>query len=133
MEINFHFIDLIPLNKRQALKAFIEKIFKSNSQKVDSVEIIFCDDNYLLQLNKDFLHHDYFTDILTFTLSEPGKPLSAEIYISTEMVRFNAHKFNSTLKAELHRVIFHGILHLIGMKDSNDKEKDQIRKREDQL
>ncbi len=81
------------------------------------MNIIFCDDEYLLGLNRRFLHHDFFTDILSFPLSQANQPLIAEIYISVDRVYENAQTARSSFKEELHRVIFHGILHFCGYKD----------------
>ncbi len=86
---------------------------------MESLDIIFCDDTYLLELNSEFLKHDYYTDILSFRLSSIGKPLIAEIYISIDRVRDNAKNLNSSFKSELHRVIFHGVLHFCGYKDKS--------------
>ncbi len=89
------------------------------------VNIIFCDDKFLLTLNLQFLHHDYYTDILSFPFSANGKPLIAEVYISTDRVKDNAKNLESSFREELHRVIFHGILHFCGY---NDKSKTDIKK-----
>jgi len=89
------------------------------------VNIIFCDDKFLLTLNVQFLHHDYYTDILSFPLSAKGNPLIAEVYISTDRVKDNAKNLESSFREELHRVIFHGILHFCGY---NDKSKPEIKK-----
>jgi rRNA maturation RNase YbeY len=95
------------------------------------IGIIFCDDNFLLTLNRQFLDHDYYTDILSFPLSDKGKPLEAEIYISTDRVRDNARNLESSFQEELHRVIFHGILHFCGFSDHTQKEIRRMREAED--
>lgn len=81
------------------------------------MNIVFCDDKYLLTLNMEFLKHDYYTDILSFPLSAKGKPLIAEIYISIDRVKDNARNLETSFREELHRVIFHGVLHFCGYKD----------------
>lgn len=114
----------IPLPPRNGLKLFIEDIFKNEGATLDRLDYVFCDDEYLLQINKQFLQHDYYTDIITFRLSEKFLPITGEIYISIERVRENAKFFNVSLSEELLRVIFHGALHLSGF---NDKTRQQIK------
>jgi rRNA maturation RNase YbeY len=84
-----------------------------------------------LTLNRQFLHHDYYTDILSFPLSGPGDPLVAEIYISIDRVRDNAGNHQASFREELHRVIFHGILHFCGYKDTSSADIKKIRGMED--
>src|ERR1700730_2499365 len=105
--IQFHFISKCNLSHRGRLKVFITWIFKKERKALESLNIIFCNDNYLLELNQEFLNHDFYTDILSFRLSSPGKPLAAEIYISVDRVWDNAKNLDSTFKSEIHRVIFH--------------------------
>lgn len=97
-----------------------------------SLSYIFCDDAYLLEINQNFLQHDTYTDIITFDLSETEQELTGEIYISTDRVRENAEKFNTSYNEELHRVIFHGALHLCGFKDKTKPDKEAMRHAEDQ-
>ena len=91
-------------------------IFKKEDRPLDRLDLIFCSDAYLLQINQDFLGHSDLTDIITFDLSDE-QDSSAEIYISVDRVRENAKTFGVSVENELHRVIFHGILHLCGYKD----------------
>ena len=98
---------------------------------VDSLVYIFCDDEYLLNINRRFLKHDYYTDIITFDLSEEGSSIIGEIYISIDRVNENAAIHGSTTEQEINRVIFHGVLHLCGYKDKTAKQKLTIRKKED--
>ena len=95
------------------------------------LQYIFCSDDRLLEINKQFLNHDYYTDIITFNLSGANQPINAEIYISVDRVRENAGDFNSSVPMELHRVIFHGALHLCGYKDKTRKDQTEMRKMED--
>src|SRR6202000_2206007 len=88
-------------------------------------------DDYLREINRQYLDHDYYTDIITFDLSEKGQSINAEIYISVDRVRENARKFGSSLRQELHRVIFHGALHLCGYKDKTSAQEKEIRKMEE--
>ncbi len=117
--VQLHFVSRFSLSSRGRLKTFITSIFSKEKKVLESLDIIFCDDSYLLELNREFLKHDYYTDILSFRLSPKGKPLIAEIYISIDRVRDNAKNLNSSFKAELHRVIFHGVLHFCGYKDKS--------------
>ena len=101
-----------------------------NVKKID-VSYIFCTDAYLLQINQDFLQHDTFTDIITFDLSENDNHLVAEIYVSVDRIQENASKFEVSYQRELHRVIFHGMLHLCGFKDKSKKDAALMRSMED--
>jgi probable rRNA maturation factor len=129
--VRFHFLTRYALKNRGLLKHFIEQIFKKEKTRLSEISIIFCDDRYLLNLNKQFLKHNYYTDILSFPLSAPGEPLVAEIYISVERVRENAFNAGVAVKVELHRVIFHGVLHFCGYKDKTNRETKVMRKMED--
>ena len=129
--IQFHFLLPCTLNARTPLKAFIISVFKKEKKSLSGLNIIFCDDDYLLTLNEQFLHHDYYTDILSFPLSGPGDPLVAEIYISIDRVRDNAGNHQASFREELHRVIFHGILHFCGYKDTSSADIKKIRGMED--
>lgn len=95
------------------------------------IHYIFCSDDYLLEINRQHLQHDYYTDIITFGLSDPGQPIQAEVYISIDRVRDNARQLNYSIKEELHRVVFHGALHLCGYKDKRAKDQRIMRKMED--
>jgi len=124
MPIQFIFTDTsITLTNRGKLKQFIEKIFKHKGRKLTSLAIIFCTDEYLLDINRRFLQHDYYTDIITFNLSGNVKIIEGEIYISVERIKENALSNRVSRKEELHRVIFHGVLHLCGYKDKKPEEK----------
>lgn len=129
--VRFHFPEPVYLTRRTELKAFIIQLFRKEKKKLAGLNYIFCSDKYLLEINKQYLRHDFYTDIVTFDLSEePGK-ISGEIYISVDRVRDNAQNFNASFKEELHRVIFHGALHLCGYKDKTPAEESKMRKMED--
>lgn len=102
-------------------------------ERIDYSEItyIFSNDGYVLRLNQEYLKHDYFTDILTFTLSLPNSPVHSEIYISIDRVKENAAELGIPFENELFRVMIHGLLHLAGYDDHSAKEKSQMRARED--
>jgi probable rRNA maturation factor len=130
MQLFFHFPAEITLKKRKPLRAFIFKKLMSEGLLNASLSIVFCSDNYLLQINQGFLQHDYFTDIVTFDFGSTNKTIAGELYISVDRVRENAAKFGTSQNIELHRVIFHGILHLVGYGDKSKKERSHIRKTE---
>lgn len=132
MAIQFFFLEQnISLRERASLKRFITEIFKRERRRLKSLTYIFCSDEYLLQINQSHLKHNYYTDIITFDLSEvPGQTIG-EIYISTDRVRDNAASLGVTIKEELHRVIFHGALHLCGYKDKAPAHAKQMRAAED--
>ena len=130
--IQFHFLSEVPLRDRLRLKSFLPSLFKKEKKQLAELRYIFCSDDYLLEINMQYLKHNYYTDIITFDLSEGDQPINAEIYISVDRVRDNARSFGNTLKNELHRVIFHGALHLCGYKDKSQQDEKLMRKMEDQ-
>lgn len=118
------------LANRTGLKKYIQSVFKKEGKKLESLNFIFCTDKALLEINRKYLEHDFYTDIITFNLSETGT-IRAEIYISIDRIRENARKFGGSFKSELHRVIFHGVLHLCGYKDKTNPEKKKMRGKEE--
>jgi probable rRNA maturation factor len=118
------------LKNREALKFFIESLFRKEKRKLESLNYVFCTDKRLLEINRQFLQHNFYTDIITFDLSE-SKATKAEVYISIDRVKENATTLGSSFKNELHRVIFHGALHLCGFGDKTDKQVKQMRDKED--
>ena len=132
MAIQFFFLQTtVSLTKRKALKQFVQRLFKMESKHLGSLTYIFCTDVYLLQINKTHLKHNFYTDIITFNLSDTPAAIIGEIYISTDRVRENAQILGLTIKEELHRVIFHGALHLCGYKDKTSKHQQEMRAAED--
>jgi rRNA maturation RNase YbeY len=129
--VQFHFLKTCTLPNRSALKKFILSIFKKEKKVLEELNIVFCDDKYLLGLNRQFLHHDFYTDILSFPLSGANQPLIAEIYISVDRVYDNARNTGASIREELHRVIFHGVLHFCGYKDRSGRDKLKMRLMED--
>jgi probable rRNA maturation factor len=125
-KICFHYLyPYFYFHRRANLKAFLFTLFKAEGIKVEAINYIFCSDDYLFSINKEYLNHYTYTDIVTFPLSEKNQPVISDIFISIDRVKENAGHFSSTFKRELHRVIFHGALHLCGY---NDKTKTQKRK-----
>jgi rRNA maturation RNase YbeY len=134
-EVQLFFLQPVSvLKQRTTLKSFLQKTASKEGRPIDSLNIIFCSDDYLLHINKQYLNHDYYTDIITFDLSESKKgPLTAELYISYDRVKDNARQLKTTTAKELHRVIFHGLLHLLGYKDKLTKDQIVMRQMEDKL
>jgi probable rRNA maturation factor len=116
---------------KAALKKFITTSFEAEAKKKLSLAYICCTDAYLLRINQDFLQHDFYTDIITFPLSETDHRVEAEIYISIDRIRENALTHRVPFEQELYRVIFHGVLHLIGFKDKTTAQKNAMRQAED--
>lgn len=121
------------LKQKRKLAAFLDALIAKHLPEVKKTKLtyIFCTDEALLAMNQQFLDHDTLTDIITFDLSENEQELTGEIYISIERVAENAGKFNTTYDRELHRVIFHGALHLCGFKDKTKKDAERMRAGED--
>ena len=118
------------LKNKKRLKGYIIDILLKEKRIHNNISYIFCSDHHLIKLNKKFLKHDYYTDVICFDLSESPRRIDAEIYISIDRVRDNAAKEGVSFKKELHRVIFHGTLHLCGYNDKKREEVARMRKRE---
>jgi probable rRNA maturation factor len=132
-DIRFFFPEPVPaLRNRTALKSFLDELARKEKHSVDSLVYVFCDDAYLLGINNDFLQHDDFTDIITFTYGTESRRIVGEVYISVQRVRENARVFETSFNRELHRVMFHGLLHLCGYKDKLNADQALMRKKEDQ-
>lgn len=122
--IQFFFLKEVgSLRNRKHLKEFIPGIFRREKTKLRQLNYIFCSDEYLLDINREYLSHDYYTDIITFDLSTTGTGITGEIYISIDRVKENAKQAGTSIREELHRVIFHGALHLCGYKDKLKADK----------
>lgn len=121
----------VSLRNRTLLKQAIAKLVKQSGRELESLNFVFCDDERVLDINKQFLQHDYYTDIISFELSEKSEPLQGEIYISVDRVRENARDLGQSFTRELHRVIIHGVLHFLGYKDKTSAEAARMRKAEE--
>jgi rRNA maturation RNase YbeY len=121
----------ITLGNRVALKVFLEKQLKKEGIRIECLQYVFCSDKYLLDINKQFLNHDYYTDIISFDLSETKGSLIGDIYISVDRVKENAKTLKTTQGNELLRVIFHGALHFCGYKDKKPADAKLMRAMED--
>ena len=131
MAIQFSFQTNYPLKSRTKIKQWIKQVIEAKGKKTGNITYIFCDDEYLLEVNKQYLQHDYYTDVITFDYVE-NDLISGDIFISTDRVRENALAFGSSETEELHRVIIHGVLHLLGLKDKSEKEVSQMRQAENE-
>ena len=124
------------LSSQKVLKEWIKKIISSHSLKVGDINYLLTNDEEVLQVNRQFLGHDYYTDIITFDTSDYGfaaegdDKISGDIVISIDTVRENAITYGATFEEELHRVIIHGILHLIGYDDHEEEDIAQMREQE---
>jgi rRNA maturation RNase YbeY len=131
-KVQFNYADRkLALIGKTALKAHIVSLFKKEKKSLESIDYIFCSDEHLLQINRDFLQHDYYTDIITFDLSNPGSGTIAEVYISVDRVKDNAATHGTSFQKEMFRVLFHGALHLCGYKDKKPKDIALMREKED--
>jgi rRNA maturation RNase YbeY len=119
------------LKNKKILADWIQKVVLAHHKFPLAISYIFCDDDYLLSLNKKYLKHSTLTDIITFNYNE-GNYVSGDIFISTERVLENSATFKTTAEQELHRVMVHGVLHLLGFQDSTPGKKKQMRRKEDE-
>ena len=129
-EINFFFEDIEPLNLHENLSEWIVKTIESEEHLTGNINYIFCSDNYILDINRKYLNHDYFTDIITFNYCE-GNIISGDIFISVDTVTTNAKEYKQLFENELNRVIIHGVLHLLGYNDKSETELFEMRQKED--
>lgn len=114
------------LKNRKKIRQWISEVIECEQMQVGALSYLFCDDKSLLQINQQFLHHDTFTDIVTFDYVQGGL-VSGDIIISVERVAENAKKFGVPFEQELHRVIIHGVLHLLGNADKTEEEATRMR------
>lgn len=109
--------------------AWLKAVSEEEGRRPGQISVIFCSDPYLLEINRKYLGHDYYTDIITFDYSE-GDTISGDLFISVDTVRSNADYYSADFKDELDRVIVHGVLHLIGYDDHTDEQTAEMRARE---
>ena len=128
--ISYYFEDTDFIFRGKTLNnRWLRLVAESEIRKIGDISIIFCSDNYILDVNQKYLQHDYFTDIITFDYCE-GDKISGDFFISVDSVKENAIEYGTDFKEELNRVIVHGILHLIGYDDHNDDDIRQMRSKE---
>lgn len=113
----------MPAIKKRETTAWIKAVAETYGKKVGEIAYIFCLDEKILEVNRQYLQHDYYTDIITFDYCE-GKKLSGDLFISLDTVRTNAEQFDAAYETELYRVIIHGILHLCGINDKGPGERE---------
>jgi rRNA maturation RNase YbeY len=121
----------IPKINRRKTSAWIKLVASQYNRKIGEIAYIFCDEKKILQINRQYLKHNYYTDIITFDYSE-NNTVSGDIFVSVSTVESNSKKFKVSFDEELHRVIIHGILHLCGQNDKTPNERVQMRTREDE-
>ena len=115
---------------RLTLNKYVKILINRELNKMGEISVILCSDKYLLEINIEYLKHNYYTDIITFNYVE-GKVISGDLFISVDRVKENSREFNTGFIKELYRVIFHGILHLIGYNDKTEEEQKVMRRKED--
>jgi rRNA maturation RNase YbeY len=131
--INFFTEDIsYTLKEKAHIRRWVKETIVSEGKTLKELNFILCSDNYLLEINQQYLKHDTFTDIVTFDNSEIPNAISGDIFISIERVKENAAKYKTSERDELHRVIIHGTLHLIGYKDKTKAHKALMTNKEDQ-
>lgn len=121
----------MPNISRRLTSAWVKAVADTYGKRVGEVAYIFCDDEKILEVNREYLEHDYYTDIITFDYSE-GNRIAGDLFISLDTVASNAELFGRPYEEELHRVIIHGILHLCGIKDKEPGEREQMEQAENQ-
>ncbi|SEM98363.1 rRNA maturation RNase YbeY [Chryseobacterium taichungense] len=124
------FYENLPETVNSAYKFWLEDIILSEGKKLGEINYIFCDDEYLLKVNQDYLQHDYYTDIITFDYVK-GRTISGEIFVSLQRISDNASTLSRDYEEELRRVLAHGVLHLSGYKDKTEEEEQLMRSKED--
>lgn len=131
MSIKYFAEDIsFPRIKRKLTSGWIKNTIESEGKFMGDISFIFCSDDYLLDVNRKFLQHDYFTDIITFDYVENNK-ISGDIFISIDRVKENAANFSKTFENELYRILIHGILHLLGYMDKKIRDKELMTQKED--
>lgn len=129
--ISFNYELEFQLENEEQYSSWISNVISSENKKEGDINYVFCDDEYILEINKQYLDHDYYTDIISFDYSV-GNELHGDIFISIERVRENAIEFDVTFDEELKRVLAHGVLHYCGYKDKTKEEELLMRSKEDE-
>lgn len=121
----------LPALKKRDTSAWIKRVAAKYGKKTGDIAYIFCSDEKILEVNREYLQHDYYTDIITFDYSE-GEVISGDLFISLDTVKTNAEKFGTPYEEELYRTIIHGILHLCGINDKGPGEREIMEKNENE-
>jgi len=131
--INFFEEDIhFKLKDKTKVKTWVKATIEAEGYKLQELNYIFCSDEYLLSINRQYLDHDTYTDIITFDNSDKEKVIEGDIFISIDRIRENAAKFSTGETNELHRVVIHGALHLLGYQDKTAESKKLMTSKEDQ-
>lgn len=132
MTISYHAEDIkMPSIPKRKTTEWIKEVVSKFEKKTGDISYIFCSDEYILEINRHYLQHDYYTDIITFDYTN-GTIISGDIFISIDTVTTNAEKFRVSFEEELYRVIIHGILHLCGVNDKTDEQQTEMTKQENE-
>ncbi len=131
MAINFHYEGDFELDQEKEYAHWLNRVLLSEGRRTSELDYVFCDDEYLAEINLKYLGHDTYTDIVTFDYSDTGT-LKGDVFISTDRVRENAKLFEVTFEDELMRVMVHGVLHLLGYNDKTDEDRGKMRVRENE-
>lgn len=130
MTISFYAEDIeLPAIKKEAVSNWIRRVAETYGKKTGDISYIFCSDEKILEVNRQYLQHDYYTDIITFDYTS-GNKISGDLFISLDTVKTNAEKFETPYNEELHRIIIHGILHLCGINDKGPGEREIMEENE---
>ncbi len=130
--INFFTEDTpFQIKNKPTIRIWINNVVVKEKHHIESLNYIFCSDEHLLKMNQEYLNHDTYTDIITFDNSTREENLEGDIFISVERIRYNIKGKDNTFLDELHRVMIHGVLHLMGYGDTTDREKRDMREKED--
>lgn len=130
--IHFFYEDVdFQLDQSELLSDWLTHIASDHYVPIEDINYIFCSDEYLLEINRQYLDHDYFTDIITFDNSSKGQPLLSDIFISVDRVKENASNQGVGFHQEMHRVLVHGLLHLLGYNDKDSDDQILMRQKED--
>ena len=121
----------MPKIKKRNVSAWIKKVAELHGKKVGDLSYLFCSDDHILEVNKEYLQHYYYTDIITFDYTE-GDVISGDMVISVDTIATNAEKFNTSFESEFFRVVIHGVLHLCGINDKGPGEREIMEKHEDE-
>ncbi len=133
MKVNFFTEDIVyQIKNKTILKKWLKEAIKTHHFYLEELNFILCSDDYLHQMNVKYLDHDTLTDVITFDNSEQAQTIEGDIFISLDRIKENAKSFNVSMETELHRVIIHGTLHLLGFTDKTAQEQAIMRKMEDE-
>jgi len=128
--INYFFEEINKIEIHSKISEWLENLIQTENKKPGDINYIFCDDEYLLKVNQDYLDHDYYTDIITFDYVK-GKTISGDIFVSLPRILDNASTLSQDFDSEFRRVLAHGLLHLCGYKDKTKEEESTMRQKED--